>query len=80
MKDADAIVFGVDDDPSIREAIKSLVSLVGLRVETFGIAQEFLQNERPDLPGCLVLDVESPWIEWTRSAARGPCRPRSTAV
>ncbi len=80
VKDADAIVFGVDDDPSIREAIKSLVSLVGLRVETFGIAQEFLQNERPNLPGCLVLDVESPRIEWTRSAARGPCRPRSTAV
>jgi FixJ family two-component response regulator len=33
VKDADAIVFVVDDDPSIREAIKSLVSLVGLRVE-----------------------------------------------
>jgi FixJ family two-component response regulator len=80
VKDADAIVFIVDDDPSIREAIKSLVSLVGLRVETFGTAQEFLQNERPDLPGCLVLDVESPRIEWTRSTARGPCRPRSTAV
>jgi FixJ family two-component response regulator len=60
--DADAIVFVVDDDPSIREAIKSLVSLGGLRVETFGTAQEFLQNERPDLPGCLVLDVELPGL------------------
>jgi FixJ family two-component response regulator len=39
VKDADAIVFVVDDDPSIREAIKSLVSLVGLGVETFGTAQ-----------------------------------------
>ncbi len=62
MKDADAIVFVVDDDSSIREAIKSLVSVVGLRAETFGTAQEFLQNERPDLPGCLVLDVELPGL------------------
>ena len=51
MQDADAIVFVVDDDSSIREAIKSLVSLVGLRVETFGSAQEFLRYERPDLAG-----------------------------
>ena len=50
MRDADAIVFVVDDDPSIREAVKSLISLAGLRVETFGTAQEFLRNERPDLP------------------------------
>jgi len=62
VKDADAVVFVVDDDSSIREAIKSLVSLVGLRVETFGTAQEFLQNERPDLPGCVVLDVELPGL------------------
>jgi FixJ family two-component response regulator len=62
VRDADAIVFVVDDDSSIREAIKSLVSLVGLRVETFGSAQEFLRNERPDLPGCVVLDVELPGL------------------
>ncbi len=62
MKEADAIVFVVDDDSSIREAIKSLVSLEGLRVETFGTAQEFLRNERPDLPGCVVLDVELPGL------------------
>ena len=62
MKDNDAIVFVVDDDPSIREAIKSLISLVGLRVETFGSAQEFLRTERPDLPGCVVLDVEMPGL------------------
>ena len=43
MKDADAIVFMVDDDPSVREAIKSLITLIGVRVETFGIAQEFLK-------------------------------------
>jgi len=62
VKDNDAIVFVVDDDPSIREAIKSLISLVGLRVETFGSAQEFLRTERPDLPGCVVLDVEMPGL------------------
>jgi FixJ family two-component response regulator len=62
VKDADTIVFVVDDDPSIREAIKSLISLVGVRVETFGTAQEFLRSERPDLPGCVVLDVELPGL------------------
>jgi len=62
VKNADAIVFVVDDDPSIREAIKSLVSLEGPRVETFGSAQEFLRAERPDLPGCVVLDVELPGL------------------
>jgi FixJ family two-component response regulator len=62
VKDADAIVFVVDDDSSIREAIKSLVSLAGLRVETFASAHEFLRNEQPDLPGCVVLDVELPGL------------------
>jgi len=62
VKDAEAIVFVVDDDSSIREAIESLVKLAGLRVETFGTAQEFLRTERPDLPGCVVLDVELPGL------------------
>ena len=62
MKDVDAIVFVVDDDLSIREAIKSLISLTGVRVETFSTAQEFLRTERPDLPGCMVLDVELPGL------------------
>jgi FixJ family two-component response regulator len=62
VKDADAIVFVVDDDSSIREAIESLVKLAGLRVETFGSAQEFLRSKRADLPGCVVLDVELPGL------------------
>jgi len=62
VKDADSIVFVVDDDSSIQEAIKTLVSLAGLRVETFGTAQEFLRSKRPDVPGCLVLDVELPGL------------------
>ncbi len=62
MKDADSIVFVVDDDSSIREAIAILVKLAGLSVETFGTAQEFLRSKRPDLPGCVVLDVELPGL------------------
>jgi FixJ family two-component response regulator len=62
VQDAGAIVFVVDDGSSVREAIESLVSLVGLRVESFGSAQEFLRNERPDPPGCVVLDVELPGL------------------
>jgi FixJ family two-component response regulator len=62
VKDVDGIVFVVDDDSSIREAIKNLVGLEGLRVETFGTAQDFLRSERPDLPGCVVLDVELPGL------------------
>ena len=62
MKDPDAVVCVVDDDSSVREAIKKLITLLGLRVETFGTAQEFLRSERPDLPGCVVLDVELPGL------------------
>jgi FixJ family two-component response regulator len=60
MARADSVVYVVDDDASIREAIKSLLGSVGLRVETFATAQEFLHSKRPDLPGCLVLDVRMP--------------------
>jgi FixJ family two-component response regulator len=47
----------VDDDPSMRRAIKSLLGSVGLQTELFASAQEFLQEQRPDAPSCLVLDV-----------------------
>ena len=57
MAKADAVVFVVDDDPSVREAIKSLMGSVALAVETFASAQEFLRSKRPDVPSCLVLDV-----------------------
>jgi len=52
-----SVVFVVDDDPSVRRAIKRLVESVGLHVEIFGSAQEFLQAKRPDVPSCLVLDT-----------------------
>jgi FixJ family two-component response regulator len=51
------MVFIVDDDPSVREALSSLIRSVGLRAQTFGSAQEFLRHTRLDTPSCLVLDV-----------------------
>jgi FixJ family two-component response regulator len=62
MTEKDAIVFVVDDDESIRGALKSLIRSVGLRVETFASAKEFLQGHRSDVPGCLVLDVRLPGL------------------
>ena len=58
--EADSVVYVVDDDSSIREAIRSLLRSVGLRVETFASAQAFLRSRRLDVPGCLVLDVRMP--------------------
>ena len=60
MTEGASVVFVVDDDPSIRRAIKRLVESVGLRVEGLGSAQEFLRSQRPDAPSCLVLDVRLP--------------------
>ena len=57
MTDIDGVVFVVDDDRSMRESLKDLIQSVGLRVEAFASAQEFLRGERDDLPSCLVLDV-----------------------
>jgi FixJ family two-component response regulator len=62
MTEVASVVFVVDDDPSVRRAIKRLVESVGLRVEGLGSAQEFLRSERPDAPSCLVLDVRLPGI------------------
>jgi len=52
----------VDDDAAARAAIQSLLHSVGLRVDTFGSAQEFLASDRPDAPACLVLDVRLPGV------------------
>ena len=56
------MVFVIDDDESIREALKSLIRSVGLSVETFASAQDFLQSSRPDVPSCLILDVRMPGL------------------
>jgi len=54
------IVFVVDDDYRVREALSSLISSVGLRVAVFNSAAEFLESEKPDAPACLVLDLQLP--------------------
>jgi FixJ family two-component response regulator len=56
------MVFVIDDDESIREALHSLIRSVGLKVATFASAQEFLQSTRPDVPACLILDVRMPGL------------------
>jgi FixJ family two-component response regulator len=56
----DPIVFVVDDDESVRDGVRKLISSVGLRVETFGSTREFLSANRPEAPACLVLDVRLP--------------------
>ncbi len=54
------IVYVVDDDPSMRNAIEDLLQSVGLGVRVFPSVQEFLKAARPDAPGCIVLDVRLP--------------------
>jgi RNA polymerase sigma factor (sigma-70 family) len=60
MKNDTPTVFVVDDDPLIRNGVRSLIGSVGLRVLTFGSALDFLRSTRPDAPACLVLDVRLP--------------------
>jgi FixJ family two-component response regulator len=60
MKSTDPIVLIVDDDAMVREGIQSLVRSIGLRVQTFASAAEFLSANIPDVPKCLVLDVRMP--------------------
>jgi FixJ family two-component response regulator len=55
-----AIVFVVDDDPSMRRSLESLLRSVGHEVRLFASAPEFMQAVRSDTPGCLVLDVRLP--------------------
>jgi FixJ family two-component response regulator len=62
VKPADPIVFVVDDDNSVREALGSLIRSVGWRVEAFSSAQAFLRHKRPETPACLVLDVRLPGL------------------
>jgi len=54
------IVFIIDDDASVRAALEDLLGSIGLKVQSFGTVQEFLDIERPDVAGCIVLDVRLP--------------------
>jgi FixJ family two-component response regulator len=62
MSGQQPVVFVVDDDRAVREATRSLLASIGLQVQTFGTAQEFLRAKRPDAPACLVLDVRLPGL------------------
>src|ERR1700758_1486762 len=60
IRDEQPIVFIVDDDASVRDAVTDLLRSVGLDAQSFGSPQEFLQRTRSDAPGCIVLDVRLP--------------------
>jgi DNA-binding NtrC family response regulator len=62
MNEENAVVFVVDDDTSIRESLRNLIRSAGLSVRTFSSAQEFLTSQRPQVPSCLVLDVQLPGL------------------
>ena len=62
MIEGEPIVFVVDDDPSVRRSIERLIQSIGLEVQTFQSAREFLQRARPEGPACLVLDVRLPGL------------------
>jgi FixJ family two-component response regulator len=70
MAERDALVFVVDDDAAMRNAIASLVRSAGLKVRTFFSAQEFLARPQPDVPSCLVLDVGLPGLSGLDLQAR----------
>ena len=55
-------MFVIDDDVNVRASIQGLLKAVGLRSESFGTAEEFLRNNEPDGPSCLVLDVSLPGV------------------
>ena len=62
MKEAEPIVFVIDDDRMVREGLQSLIKSIGLRVETFASAPDFLAAKLPEAPACIVLDVRLPGI------------------
>ena len=61
-RETQPIVFVIDDDESLRDALKRLFRMVGLRAETFATAADFMKRKLPDVPTCLVLDIRLPGI------------------
>ncbi len=60
MPEQESTVFVVDDDDAVRNSMRWLVESIGLPVETYASAREFLETHDPNRPGCLVLDVRMP--------------------
>jgi FixJ family two-component response regulator len=73
------IVFAIDDDASMREALSRLFRSIGMRAQIFASAQDFLTFKRPDAPACLVLDVRLPGLSGLdlqrELASTGPAIP-----
>jgi FixJ family two-component response regulator len=59
---AQGVVFVIDDDEAVRDALKRLLGSVGLTAETYASASDFLHSRRPDISSCLVLDVRLPGL------------------
>ena len=62
MSENKPVVFIIDDNPSVRDALDSLIRSIHLNVQSFGSTDEFLRFKRPDAPGCIVLDVRLPGL------------------
>ena len=79
MTGTQSVVFVIDDDASVREALEDLLASVGLAVQSYGSTEAFLMGPRPDSPGCIVLDVRLPGssgLEFQRTLAeRGVLLP-----
>jgi RNA polymerase sigma factor (sigma-70 family) len=60
MAESHSTVYVIDDDASVRQALRSLIRSVGLEAETFGTPHEFLQRQPSEAPSCLILDVRLP--------------------
>jgi FixJ family two-component response regulator len=56
------VVFVIDDNPSVRDALDSLIRSIHLDVQSFGSTEEFLRSKRPDAPSCIILDVRLPGL------------------
>ena len=62
MSEQQPVVFVVDDDDSVRSSLERLIRSAGFTVKTFALASQFLESEKPNVPGCLVLDVKLPGL------------------
>jgi FixJ family two-component response regulator len=74
MFDVKSVVFVIDNDPSMCAALEDLVGSVQLEVRSFASPQQFLSSQRPDAPGCIVLDVRLPGMSgltFQKELARG---------
>jgi FixJ family two-component response regulator len=60
QQERQSIAFVIDDDATIRDGLSSLLRSVDIAVETFAATEDFLRSKRPDVPGCLILDVRLP--------------------